>query len=61
MSKYKIKENLLSRLRCGATWLTHMKPRLEGTFPPRCQNCRENKTIRHILLYCNLYTRNRKI
>ena len=55
----RLEEKILSRLRCGATFLTHMKAYMEKNFPPPCINCNNTMTISHLLLHCNKYNNER--
>ena len=48
-------EVVLARLRLNSTLLTHMKPYIDKSYPPRCGVCDTNLTISHILLSCGDY------
>ena len=53
-------EIVLCRLRTDATMLTHMVPYIERRYPPICEECNEICTIKHILVDCISYIRERR-
>ena len=53
-------EIALCRLRTGVTLMTHILPYINGQFPPICEECYELQTIKHILIDCIKYIRERR-
>ena len=53
-------EVALCRLRMGKTMLTHITPWMCGTFPDNCEHCGDRLTIKHILVDCVHFIRQRR-
>ena len=58
---YRIEEKVLCRLRTGVTLLTHMLPWIGGRPFDICEECYEVLSIKHILLDCLTFHRQRQL
>ncbi|XP_076047437.1 uncharacterized protein LOC143028972 [Oratosquilla oratoria] len=57
----RLEEIAIARLRMNSTRLTHLKPYIDGVFPPQCNTCNTILSIRHILLHCSKYNTQRQV